>query len=103
MTFNALGIERMAKTTRRKIQPPSFQPGDVVSTRYGIGVILHAFVGSVHRNRQITYSLELQGKLKPRVLFERELTLCGHRQITAPAPAKSSRRAAPRIAQLAAA
>lgn len=99
----------MPKSTRRKVQLPSFQPGDVVSTRYGIGVILHAFIGSVHRNRQITYSLELKGKLKPRVLFERELTPCALREIAAPAPApapapaKITRRTASRTAQLAAA
>jgi hypothetical protein len=97
----------MPKSTRRKVQLPSFQPGDVVSTRYGIGVILHAFIGSVHRNRQITYSLELKGKLKPRVLFERELTPCALREIAAPAPApapaKITRLTASRTAQLAAA
>ena len=93
----------MPKSTRRKVQLPSFQAGDVVSTRYGIGVILHAFIGSVHRNRQITYSLELKGKLKPRVLFERELTRCALREIAAPVSAKSPRRTAPRTAQFAAA
>jgi hypothetical protein len=93
----------MPKSTRRKVRLPSFQPGDVVSTRYGIGVILHAFIGSVHRNRQITYSLELKGKLKPRVLFERELTPCAYRETAAPAPAKNHRRTATRSAQLAAA
>jgi hypothetical protein len=93
----------MAKPTHRKIQLPCFRPGDVVSTRYGIGVILHAFIGSIHRNRQITYSLEFKGKLKPRVLFERELTPCAYRETATPASAKSPRRAAPRSAQLAAA
>lgn len=93
----------MARSTRRKVQLPSFRPGDVVSTRFGIGVVLHAFVGSIHRNRQITYSLELKGKLKPRVLFERELTLCVERETAVPVPLQRPQRNAPRIEQLAAA
>ena len=93
----------MPKSTRRKIQLPSFQPGDVVSTRFGIGVILHAFIGSIHRNRQITYSLEFKGKLKPRVLFERELAPLAQLEIVAQAPVKRPRRNTSRIAQLAAA
>jgi hypothetical protein len=66
----------MAKLTRRKVKLPFFQAGDRVSTRYGTGVILHAFVGSIHYNRQTTYSVEIKGLIKPRVLFERELTAC---------------------------
>lgn len=84
----------MAKSTRRKIQMPCHQPGNVVSTRYGIGVILHAFIGSIHRNRQITYSVAIKGLIRARVLFERELTLCQPEEIAATAVAEQAKRPA---------
>ena len=84
----------MAKSTRRKIQLPCHQPGNVVSTRYGIGVILHVFIGSIHRNRQITYSVAIKGLIRARVLIERELTRCEPEEIAATAVAGEAKRPA---------
>jgi len=91
----------MAKSTRKKIKLPFFQAGDRVITRYGTGVIRHAFVGSIHYNRQITYSVEIKGLIKPRVLFERELTACETLTIARPSHSGRSQHKSPRTLQLA--
>ena len=93
----------MAKSTRRKVKLPFFQAGDRVSTRYGTGVILHAFVGSIHYNRQITYSVEIKGLAKPKVLFERELAPCETLTITSPSQPDRSKPRSTRPLHLAAA
>ena len=93
----------MSKSTHQKNLSPCFKPGDVVNTRYGTGVILHAFIGSIHYNRPTTYSLELEGKRKPRVLSERELTPCMGKEAAGTASTPRFERTAARPRQLAAA
>lgn len=64
----------MAKAKRKEIQPPLFQAGNHVSTRYGIGVVLHSFIGSIHYNRKSTYSIAIKGLRKPKLMLEKELS-----------------------------